>query len=130
MVRGPWEKALSGDERPVVNGTKNYTAVFTPAENADQYEAVTQDVLPVITAKSVVVTVKGDAAQDISNITGLQAEYEDVDGQVQEAVVLYNGKTDLPKTPGSYTISVQISDTNYAVHSFTGPELLKSMTAL
>ena len=117
-----WEKALSGDERPVVNGTKNYTAVFTPAENADQYEAVTQDVLPVITAKSVVVTVKGDAAQDISNITGLQAEYEDVDGQVQEAVVLYNGKTDLPKTPGSYTISVQISDTNYAVHSFTGPE--------
>lgn len=119
-----WEESLSDDEHPVVNGTKKYTAVFTPAENADQYEAVTQEILPAITAKAVVVTVTGDAAQDVSNITGLQAEYEDVDGQTQEAVILYDGKTDLPQTMGSYAISVQISDTNYVVDSFIGPETL------
>ncbi len=124
--RWVWADSVTAQQRPVVNGQETYTAKFVPDANAGQYNELTKEITPQITPKQVVITVKGNEIQDVADIQPLTAEYQDVDGNLQNATVLYDGKTDLPSAAGDYAISARIDDNaNYQVESVTGIKTLQ-----
>lgn len=65
-VGGSW--AFASTDIPIVNGTTSYTATFTPTSGASNYNELTQQIIPTITAKALTITADnknityGDAA--------------------------------------------------------------------
>ena len=115
-----WQQPDAGTTYPNVAGSTGYSVQFTPTSNPDWYLPLIDVVTPTITAKSVEVTISGEAQQVVGSATPLTATYADVNGAQQEAEVLHEGSSVMPETAGVYELSARISDTNYQVGNVTG----------
>jgi len=112
-ITGTWAFANDDDAVLAVGNTTKKTATFTPSEGADNYNVLTIDIAPVITAANIVITANNQTL-DYNGTAQVYTGYSVTQGSVEPTVTYYSDEArqtaiDAPTNVGTYYVRVSVT---------------------